>query len=146
MIRSKIKRLNRAEIPYARKLLKDNALPFSDIENESLQLFSIQQKNKTLGIIGYEQFGKHGLLRSFVIEEKYRSKGLGGQVLIDFEGLAAEAGIENFFLLTTTAENFFSRNGYQKFNRNAVPDQIAKTTEFNSLCPQSAVCMRKKLD
>ena len=67
----KIKKMNTREIPYARKLLKDNGLPFSDIENESVQLFSIEQENQNIGIIGFEQYGKHGLLRSFVIEEGY---------------------------------------------------------------------------
>ena len=145
MSRIRIKKIENKELDYGRKLLKENGLPYSDIENESVQIFSIQQDNQTIGIIGFERFENHGLLRSFVIEEKYRSKGLGGKILIDFECLASDAGIENFFLLTTTADKFFDKNGYQVYNRNAVPDQIANTTEFGSLCPQSAVCMKKKL-
>jgi amino-acid N-acetyltransferase len=145
MSRIRIKKIENKELDYGRKLLRENGLPYSDIENESVQIFSIQQDNQTIGIIGFERFENHGLLRSFVIEEKYRSKGLGGKILIDFEGLASDAGIENFFLLTTTADKFFDKNGYQVYNRNAVPDQIANTTEFGSLCPQSAVCMKKKL-
>ncbi|MEJ2055560.1 MAG: arsenic resistance N-acetyltransferase ArsN2 [Calditrichaceae bacterium] len=145
MSRIRIKKIENKELDYGRKLLRENGLPYSDIENESVQIFSIQQDNQTIGIIGFERFENHGLLRSFVIEEKYRSKGLGGKILIDFERLASDAGIENFFLLTTTADKFFDKNGYQVYNRNAVPDQIANTTEFGSLCPQSAVCMKKKL-
>ena len=140
-----IKKMNTREIPYARKLLKDNGLPFSDIENESIQLFSIAQENQNIGIIGFEKCGKSGLLRSFVIEEQYRSKGIGAQVLSDFEKLVSELEISDLYLLTTTADKFFARNGFEVFDRNAVPQLIANTTEFDSICPASAVCMRKIL-
>ena len=141
----KIKKLDNTEILYARKLLKDNGLPFSDIENESVQLFSIEQENQNIGIIGFEKYGKSGLLRSFVIEEQYRSKGIGAQVLSDFEKLVSELGISELYLLTTTADKFFARNGFEVFDRKAVPQLIAGTTEFESICPASAVCMRKIL-
>ncbi len=141
----KIMKLNRTELPYARELLKDNGLSYSDLENESVQLFSIQRDNQTIGIIGYEQYGDHGLLRSFVIEKQYRSKGLGAKVLSDFEKMALDEGIEEFYLLTTTADKFFARNGFDVFDRNNVPQLIANTTEFDSICPASAVCMRKIL-
>jgi amino-acid N-acetyltransferase len=126
-------------------LLKDNELPYSDINTESVQLFSIEQDKQTIGIIGFEQYGKHGLLRSFVIEKQYRSKGLGARILSDFEKMASEQGITEFFILTTTADKFFARNGFEVFDRNAVPQLIANTTEFDSICPASAVCMRKIL-
>jgi amino-acid N-acetyltransferase len=141
----KIMKLNRTEIPYATELLKDNELPYSDINTESVQLFSIEQDKQTIGIIGFEQYGKHGLLRSFVIEKQYRSKGLGARILSDFEKMASEQGITEFFILTTTADKFFARNGFEVFDRNAVPQLIANTTEFDSICPASAVCMRKIL-
>ena len=138
-------KLKRTEIPYATELLKDNELPYSDINTESVQLFSIEQDKQTIGIIGFEQYGKHGLLRSFVIEKQYRSKGLGARILSDFEKMASEQGITEFFILTTTADKFFARNGFEVFDRNAVPQLIANTTEFESICPASAVCMRKIL-
>ncbi|HES60080.1 MAG: GNAT family N-acetyltransferase [Calditrichaceae bacterium] len=141
----KIMDLKNAEIPFARELLKANGLPHTDIENGPVQLFSIEQDNQNTGIIGFEQYGKHGLLRSFVIEEHYRSKGLGAQVLSKFEKMVIKQGIKEFYLLTATANKFFARNDYSVFDRSAVPEFISKTTEFNSLCPSSAVCMRKIL-
>lgn len=141
----KIIKLISIEIPYARELLKDNELPYSDLENESVQLFSIQLDDQNIGIIGFEQYKKHGLLRSFVIEEQYRSKGLGAWILRDFEKMALDEGIKEFYLLTTTADKFFARNGYEIYKRNSVPISIANTIEFNNICPISAICMRKKL-
>ena len=141
----KIEKLNKTQISFALKLLKENSLPYSDIEYKSVQLYSIQKDDQTIGIIGFEQYGKHGLLRSFVIEAQYRSKGLGAQVLSDFEKLVSELGISELYLLTTTANKFFARNGFEVFDRKAVPQLIATTTEFDSICPASAVCMRKIL-
>lgn len=140
-----LEKMDNKDINYARQLLKDNGLPYSDIENESVQLFSIQQDEQIIGIIGFEQYGKHGLLRSFVVEQQYRSIGLGAQVLGDFEIMVLKFGITELFLLTTTADRFFARNGFEAFDRNAVPELIAHTTEFANICPASAVCMRKVL-
>ena len=50
-----------------------------------------------------------------------------------------------FDLLTTTAEDFFVRRGYGVVGRDAAPAVVQKTTEFRSLCPDSAVCMMKHL-
>ena len=141
----KIDKLEKKDITYARDLLKKFGLPNSDIENEFLNLFSINQADQVIGIVGFEQYGKHGLLRSFVIEKDRQSKGLGAQALDVIEALANQQGIEQFYLLTTTADKFFARNDYTVFDRQAIPEAIGKTTEFNSLCPDSAVCMRKIL-
>ena len=140
-----IKKLNNKEIPYAERLLKENGLPGSDIKNEMVKIFSIHQDDQSIGIIGFEQYGKHGLLRSFAIEKEYQSKGFGAQALNKFEALASEQGIEEFYLLTTTADKFFAQNGYEIYERNSVPTSITNTKEFDSICPTSAVCMRKKL-
>ena len=60
--------------------------------------------------------------------------------------LAAEArcrAAKRFYLLTTTAEAFFARRGFERIARQAVPAAIASTKEFNSLCPSSAICMTR---
>jgi amino-acid N-acetyltransferase len=59
--------------------------------------------------------------------------------------MVSEKGIEEFYLLTTTADKFFARNGFEVIDRNKVPSSIAGTNEFDSICPATAVCMRKLL-
>ena len=141
----KIEKLENKDIGFAKELLREFDLPNSDIENESLNLFTISRTNEVVGIVGFEQYDVHGLLRSFVIDKNYQSKGLGAQALVVVETLANQQGVEQFYLLTTTADKFFARNDYTVFDRQAVPESISKTTEFNTLCPDSAVCMRKIL-
>ncbi len=54
-------------------------------------------------------------------------------------------GIEALVLLTETAEAFFTRHGYLVIERESVPDEIKQSAEFQSLCPDSAICMTKSL-
>ncbi|MGR8918854.1 MAG: hypothetical protein ACU85V_04495, partial [Gammaproteobacteria bacterium] len=53
-------------------------------------------------------------------------------------------GIDRFVsLLTETAAAFFEHLGYSRAPRAAAPATIAATAEFASLCPDTAVCMRR---
>jgi amino-acid N-acetyltransferase len=49
------------------------------------------------------------------------------------------------YLLTTTAETFFSQLGYQHIARALVAPAIKATHEFRDLCPDSSAAMRKEL-
>jgi len=61
------------------------------------------------------------------------------------EEYARSKKIDTLYLLTLTAENFFSARGYHKTDRKSAPPALQETTEFKSLCPQTAVCMKKHL-
>jgi mannose-6-phosphate isomerase-like protein (cupin superfamily) len=54
-------------------------------------------------------------------------------------------GIERLYLLTTTAERFFTRLGFQRCGRSDAPPEIQATSQFRSVCPTSAVCMARDL-
>lgn len=61
------------------------------------------------------------------------------------EGEAREAGARTAYLLTTTAADFFAARGYERVTRADVPLEIAGTSEFETLCPESTVAMRTSL-
>jgi hypothetical protein len=50
-----------------------------------------------------------------------------------------------FYLLTTSATEFFADRGYVAVGRCDAPDAIRGTTEFEALCPTTATCLRKSL-
>ena len=62
------------------------------------------------------------------------------------EEYAKSLKVSTLYLLTITAEAFFQKQGYRQTARNSAPLEIQLTTEFQSLCPASAVCMAKLLD
>ncbi|MFQ5980486.1 MAG: arsenic resistance N-acetyltransferase ArsN2 [Candidatus Heimdallarchaeota archaeon] len=127
------------------KLLRNNDLPYEDIPSKIHCLFLGYGSSRFVGIGGLEIHGNYGLLRSLVIAETARGMGYGkglANKLIDYAG---EKGISEIYLLTTTAESFFANRGFKKVDRNVVPPEIQRTSEFSSLCPDSAVCMMLRI-
>jgi len=61
------------------------------------------------------------------------------------EDYAAALKVEALYLLTLTAESFFQKRGCQKIEGISTPPEIQGTTEFQSVCPASSVCLVKRL-
>ena len=95
------------------------------------------------GVVGLELKGDVGLLRSLAVVEAYRRQGLATQLVKEIEAYARSQQVTTLYLLTLTAEIFFAGRGYQKTDRESAPPALQETTEFKSLCPQTAVCMKK---
>ena len=65
--------------------------------------------------------------------------------VIGYEAYARSREVKALYLLTTTAEGFYTKQGYQTMDRNAVPVVVRETTEFRSICSSTAKCMLKRL-
>jgi amino-acid N-acetyltransferase len=59
--------------------------------------------------------------------------------------IAQRCDMKAVFLLTTTAEQFFPRLGFEPISRADVPESVQASVEFQSACPASATVMRKQL-
>jgi amino-acid N-acetyltransferase len=124
-------------------LLRAADLPYEDIAPHLGHFLVARQGATIIGAIGLEVYAPDGLLRSLVVAPAYRGRGLGDELVRRLEGAAADWGVERFWLLTTTAEAFFARRGFQVTPRAAAPAEIAATHEFKSLCPSTAICMTR---
>src|SRR5262249_42416361 len=100
---------------------------------------------KPIGLVGVELRGNTALLRSLVVTESHRSMGLGAQLVAHAERHARAQGAETIYLLTTTAEAFFTRRGYTVVPRENAPPAIRNTREFAALCPASSAFMSKRI-
>jgi len=49
------------------------------------------------------------------------------------------------YLLTTTAEQYFPKFGFERIARSDVPPGVQTSIEFTAACPSSATVMRKRL-
>ena len=94
-----------------------------------------------VGVGGIERHGNDGLLRSVAIASQFRQQGYGQLLCRQLIQKAQEEGIQALYLLTTTAEFFFPKLGFKPISRQAVPTLLQQTTEFSTLCPDSAVCL-----
>jgi len=85
------------------------------------------------------------LLRSVAVDERERGGGLG-RLLTERAIDAADAReLAAVFLLTTAAEEYFTRFGFAVIGREQVPESLRASVEFQSACPASATVMRRVL-
>jgi len=127
-------------------LLDANDLPTQDLGDDAVRLYVAREAvDERIGVGGFERHGDAGLLRSLVVADDRRGEGFGGAICAALVARAREAGVETFYLLTTTAAAFFADRGYEPLPRAAAPAAIRETRQFATLCPSSATCMRKRL-
>jgi amino-acid N-acetyltransferase len=126
------------------ELLKENNLPTEDI-NPATELFVLEENNCVLGTVAVEHNADTALLRSLAVSKDKRNNGLGEKLVSFIEERLAKNGIQEIYLLTTTASEFFTKRGYEKMNRNDAAPFIKSTAEFSSLCSSSAIVMKKQL-
>ena len=128
------------------RLLETCGLPTADLSPALLEGFLVQRQAGGLqGVVGLQIFERVGMLRSLAVLAERRGRGWGEQLTQQAEELARKRGVGELYLLTTTAEGFFTRLGYQAIAREQAPLAIQNSAEFQSLCPASAVLMRKNL-
>lgn len=97
-----------------------------------------------LGSVALEFHGEAALLRSLATRKDHRSRGLG-RALFEFAmARAADRGVESVALLTTTAEPFFARRGFDTVSRDDLPESLRASAEFRGACPASAAAMIRR--
>jgi amino-acid N-acetyltransferase len=133
-----------ADLPEVLALLRQCALLEGGVA-EAIHEFSLVRSTGALvGCAGLEVYGDCGLLRSVAVREAARGAGLGERLVDAVAANARMRGLSHLFLLTTTAQGFFERHGFQVVPRSAVPLQVAESWEFRVGCPQTAVAMRRE--
>lgn len=127
------------------QLLESQKLPFEDLPTGLNNFYAAVEDDQVVGLIGMELYGSYGLLRSMVVHPEFRNRQIAENLVSQIEEKAASAGIVSMFLLTETAENYFSRKGYEKISREEVPADVKSSSEFSHVCPESATVMKKHL-
>ena len=135
-----------ADLATATDWLGSAGLPIEDLTADHMDAFLLAESgDKAIGMIGLEDFGAVGLLRSLVVDPRNRSAGLGRQLVAALEAKAVAQGIRELWLLTIDADNYFRNLSYEARERDDAPTVIRDTPEFSSLCPGDAVLMSKVL-
>jgi len=126
-----------------KSLLTGNNLPVNDLPT-LLDNFVVALSNgEVAGSAGLEIYGKYGLLRSVAVKADFRGQGVAGKLLDRIEKLASVKGLLEIYLLTETADKYFENKQYLRMARTDAPVEIQRSSEFSSVCPQSAVLMKK---
>lgn len=127
-------------------LLRRASLPTEGVAEQHLGRFFVAEgEGAIIGCVGLEVYGQTALLRSLAVTREFQNRGLGSRLAEHALRQAASLGLDEVFLLTTTAEGFFKRFGFTKIARENAPEQIRQSVEFRLNCCETAVCMRLRL-
>ena len=133
-------------LPSICDLLQQNELPTDDLPTQDLSLFLVEEQAGVLqAVAGLERCGEAGLVRSVATASDARGRGYAGKLVAELERMAMKQDICELFLLTETAESYFSHRDYLKIERDQAPDSIRSSRQFSALCPDSATLMHKQL-
>ncbi|PTB96968.1 GNAT family N-acetyltransferase [Marivirga lumbricoides] len=126
-------------------LLQENKLPYEDLLSSQVIFITRKSREQLIACIGIEQYGSDALLRSFAVDDSYKSKGIGTELLHELLNKCKEEGIKTLHLLTTTAAEYFEKKGFLRAERLSAPIAISHSKEFSELCPSSSVYMRRDI-
>lgn len=101
--------------------------------------------DRLVGVAGVERYERWGLLRSVAVVLELRSTGVGARLVQEALARAATQGLDEVYLLTTTAPAFFRKLGFHDVDRANAPAPVRASAEFASICPASATCMTLRL-
>ncbi len=133
------------DLAAIRALLVDCGLPSEDLEQVAGHCIAAKLGSEVVGSVALEPYGRSGLLRSLAVAPAWRGRSLGRTLYSRMAAHARLLGLEELYLLTTDAERYFAGLGFRRIERSEAPAEIQTTSQFRSLCPASAACMRREI-
>jgi N-acetylglutamate synthase-like GNAT family acetyltransferase len=134
-----------SDLPSILALLAAAKLPTEDVHEHLRGFILVRVENVLAGVAGIERHGDHVLLRSVCVVPQHRGKGLATRLCERLLEMARAEGRKQAHLLTTSAADYFRRQGFVEKERSEAPAEIQQTLEFRSICPVSAVYLTKAL-
>ena len=141
----KIRKATNRDLDLVEGLLYENDLPVDGVKENLSGFIVAEEGGRVIGAVGLEKFGSLALLRSAVVSERHRGGGVGRRLVEHILDYAERDGIEELFLLTTTAEKYFPRFGFTRTTRSAVPSALKTSAEFRGACPDTALVMTRRI-
>lgn len=130
-----------SDIKNIKDLLQSVALPIEDVSLQKQKFWVVKKGETLMGVVALEYYPPNAILRSFAVKEEFRDQGLGSELFSKAIEEATKKNLTDLYLLTTTADKYFRKKGWVEKDKNKVPESIAQSREYNSICPESAVCM-----
>ncbi len=109
------------DLPGVKRLLQAAALPLDGVDAHFGDFLVAEADGQVVAAGGLEVYGDASLLRSVVVSPLFQGLGLGQRVTEALVARAATRGAPSLFLLTTTAERFFPRLGFERITREQLP-------------------------
>jgi amino-acid N-acetyltransferase len=131
-----------ADVDPIKKLLESNELPLEGVDDH-WKTFVVARDGETLvGCGGSEAYSNAALIRSIAVDPMHRRLGIGRLIVRNLLDRLSARGVREFYLLTTSAQDYFRKRGFKKCDRDEVNPQLLASHEFQDACPSTATCMR----
>jgi amino-acid N-acetyltransferase len=126
-------------------LIAANQLPLDGLREHLDTAVVARLNGVVIGVAALEVYKDGVLMRSVAVAPLLHGQGLGHRLTNAVLQLACDLEAPHAYLLTTTAERFFPKFGFERIERADVPASVQASIEFRSACPSSAIVMRKAL-
>ena len=130
------------DLAAIKALLVESSLPTAGVEDHWKTFLIARDGDVMVGCGGAEAYQFAALIRSIAVKPDYRSHGIGRRLVRQLLDRLASRGLREFYLLTTTAEEYFKKRGFKPIDRDEVHPQLLSSREFQDACPSTAICMR----
>jgi len=133
------------ELAPALELLRRTDLPEKGVADGFGHYFVVHDDMQLVGLAGLELHGEDGLLRSVVVAPDYRGQGVAHALVDAVVDRAQRLHLRALYLLTTTARDYFGRQGFADCARETAPEGIRASWEFTTGCPTTSSFMKRSL-
>jgi amino-acid N-acetyltransferase len=131
-----------ADVDAIKQLLEVNELPLEGVDDH-WKTFVVARDGETLiGCGGSEAYSNAALIRSIAVDPTHRNRGIARMIVRQLLDRLSAIGVREFYLLTTTAQDYFKKRGFKKCDRDEVNPQLLASREFQDACPSTATVMR----
>jgi len=129
------------DLPAVLALLAEAKLPTAGVAEHFGSFFVVDEGGRIVASAGLERYGDAALLRSLAVAPEMRRTGLGAAVL-QRALHEADGHAGGIYALTTTAEEYLARFGFQRVLRSSLPGQLLASRELQDACPTSATVLK----
>lgn len=140
-----IEHANPSDLPEVHTLLQRSQLTLEGLDQHVETMIVARDTSHVVGTAALELYADGALLRSVAVDSAVQGQRVGRRLTEAALQMAQQHGAHTVFLLTTTAETFFPKFGFEPVARADVPASVQASVEFRFACPASAVVMRKRL-
>jgi amino-acid N-acetyltransferase len=127
------------------ELLTASQLPLDGLRDHLATTLVARHDGRVVGSATLEIYPDGALLRSVAVAPAVQNQRLGRRLTEAAIRLAGERAMPAIYLLTTTADGYFPKFGFERIARSDVPASVQTSIEFTSACPSTATVMRKPL-
>jgi amino-acid N-acetyltransferase len=128
------------------ELLSDAGLPAEGLQAGPRGLWVAQAGAEVVGAVGLEIHGAAALLRSLVVREDRRRSGVGASLVRHVLREASRQGARRILLLTSGAEEYFRRLGFEPVGLEQVPEAVRASPGFSAPAARAGVWMRREAE